>query len=91
VVRHGGQKIQFDWSKNPDSVQWAAFFSDCEHEVLQVSEGHRVTLTYNLHWTDHGPSLMATHLGALDQSSLHFYAALEKLVKCPSFLPNGEL
>ncbi|KAF1817255.1 hypothetical protein P152DRAFT_407734 [Eremomyces bilateralis CBS 781.70] len=90
AVRHGGQEVLFDWSsKDSDSIQWAAFFSDCEHEVFEVTDGHRVTLTYNLYWTSYGPSLMATHLSALNQSSFHFYAALEKLVKSPSFLPNG--
>lgn len=43
----------FDWSnskgdgKEP-SIGWAAFYSDCEHEVLNVTEGYRLTLTYNL-------------------------------------------
>ncbi|KAL6069936.1 Fe2OG dioxygenase domain-containing protein [Balamuthia mandrillaris] len=30
-------------------VKWAAFYSDCEHEILPVTEGHRITLTYNLY------------------------------------------
>ncbi|KAK5062691.1 hypothetical protein LTR84_004765 [Exophiala bonariae] len=91
VVRHASQEVRFDWSKRLDCIQWAAFFSDCEHEVLRVSEGHRVTLTYNLYWTDYGPSHMARQLNALDQSSFHFYVALEKLINCPSFLPKGGL
>ena len=90
VVRHGSREVRFDWSKKADAVQWAAFFSDCEHEVLEVTEGHRITLAYNLYWKHSGPSLMATHLSALDQASLHFYAALGKLVECPSFLPEGK-
>ena len=43
----------FDWSSLPDSplseVCWAAFFSDVEHEILPVSAGHCITLTYNLY------------------------------------------
>lgn len=31
-------------------LQWAAFFSDCFHEVLPVDEGCRVTLAYELFW-----------------------------------------
>ncbi|KAH7182606.1 uncharacterized protein B0J16DRAFT_321377 [Fusarium flagelliforme] len=82
AVRHGGREIVFDWaSRHPDTIQWAAFFSDCEHEVLQVEEGHRVTLTYNLFWTNYGPAFMANHLEVLDQESLHFYTALEKLLE----------
>ncbi|KAF2674577.1 hypothetical protein BT63DRAFT_449566 [Microthyrium microscopicum] len=89
VVRHTGREVHFDWS-NTDSkfIQWAAFFSDCEHEVFEVTEGHRLTLTYNFHWTKYAPSLMATHMDAFDQSSLHLYSALEKLIQCPTFLPN---
>ena len=90
-MRHGGQEVLFDWSSTaPNSIQWGAFFSDCEHEVFEVADGHRVTLTYNLYWTDYGPALMATHLNSLDIPSLHFYAALEELLNCPSFLPEGK-
>lgn len=86
-----GREILFDWaSDKPYEIQWAAFFSDCEHEVFEVIEGHRVTLTYNLHWTAYGPASMADHLEALDQKSLHFFAALDKLLACPTFLPQGE-
>lgn len=90
VVRHGGRKVTCDWSKDPVSIQWAAFFSDCEHEVLPVTQGHRVTLTYNLYLTDSGPALMATDLRALDQTSLPVYRALKQLIQCPRFLPHGK-
>ncbi|KAK8091101.1 hypothetical protein PG994_000606 [Apiospora phragmitis] len=35
--------------RHRDFVHWAAFYSDCEHEVLEVTRGHRITLTYNLY------------------------------------------
>ncbi|WIA37493.1 hypothetical protein OEZ86_014407 [Tetradesmus obliquus] len=42
----------YDWSASadaaPQGLQWAAFYADTEHEVLPVTEGHRMTLTYNL-------------------------------------------
>jgi len=44
----------FDWAKQlndpagQQALQWAAFYNDTEHEVLPVTEGHRITLTYNL-------------------------------------------
>ncbi|KAM0441304.1 hypothetical protein ACHAPT_000613 [Fusarium lateritium] len=78
----GGRRVDFDWGpKSADTIQWAAFFSGCEHEVLQVTEGHRMTLTYNLFWTSY----------ALDQGSLHFFSALEKLLECDQFLKEGGL
>ncbi|GKT40681.1 uncharacterized protein ColSpa_00862 [Colletotrichum spaethianum] len=54
-VRHKGQEMTFDWSANRENttdhakIRWAAFYSDCEHEVLEVISGHRLTLTYNLY------------------------------------------
>ncbi len=46
--------MSFDWSSNDKAdpeIKWAAFYSDCEHEVHEVTSGHRVTLTYNLYVT----------------------------------------
>lgn len=37
----------FDWSGDVNATQWAAFYSDCKHEFLEVTAGHRITLTYN--------------------------------------------
>jgi hypothetical protein len=55
AVRHAGKEVVFDWSTTGEDqtgkgakVQWAAFYSDCEHEVYEVTSGHRLTLTYNL-------------------------------------------
>lgn len=50
LISHKKHTSTFDWSDdNPNSIQWTAFYSDCEHEVLPVPSGHRVTLTYNLY------------------------------------------
>ncbi|SMR46687.1 unnamed protein product [Zymoseptoria tritici ST99CH_1A5] len=54
AVRNAGSEVLFDWSKSANRgdagpcIKWAAFYSDCEHEVHQVTAGHRITLTYNL-------------------------------------------
>jgi hypothetical protein len=39
-----------DWSGAPDpaALRWVAMFSDADHEVLDVTSGTRVTLTYAL-------------------------------------------
>ena len=78
-------KEQSPFSKS--TIQWAAFFSDCEQEVLQVTQGHRLTLTYNLFWVRSGPVF---HQMTLDPETFHFYSALKALLACPNFLPNGE-
>jgi hypothetical protein len=38
------------------AMQWAAFYSDSEHEVLPVTDGYRITLTYNLRAVGHSSS-----------------------------------
>ena len=55
IFRHENQEYTYDYSVERKSVPaeegksivtWTAFFSDIEHEVLQVTEGYRVTLIY---------------------------------------------
>ncbi|KAI9774057.1 MAG: hypothetical protein M1840_005150 [Geoglossum simile] len=47
VIRHQRHETIHDWSNTEASeISWAAFYSDCEHEVLEVKTGHRITLTY---------------------------------------------
>jgi hypothetical protein len=49
-IAHGDEEVVYDWGNaDPSSIEWAAFYSDCEHEVLEVTKGHRITLTYNLY------------------------------------------
>ena len=53
VTCHRGDKVVFDWSSTIDQptrkIKWALFFSNIEHEILPVTSGYRVTLTYNLY------------------------------------------
>ena len=52
VTYHQKRKVVFDWSVlSRNQIQWAAFYSDVEHEVLPVTSGYRITLTYNLYTT----------------------------------------
>ena len=88
VTRHNGQEITYDWSSPADdpvrSIQWAAFFSDVEHEILPVTEGYRVTLTYNLY---HSTALSV--LPAVDVTTSPFHSNLEAALKHPHFLQEG--
>ena len=69
ITRHRGGEVKFDWSstlENPNkTVSWAVFFSDVEHEVLPVTQGQRITLTYNLYavnqHTDKEVSFLDSH------------------------------
>ncbi|KAG4073583.1 hypothetical protein HA402_000807 [Bradysia odoriphaga] len=54
VVRHEGRTKIFDFSSmagstnNTFSTFFAAFYRDCEHEILPITEGYRLCLMYNL-------------------------------------------
>ncbi|XP_038068210.1 uncharacterized protein LOC119737727 [Patiria miniata] len=51
IVKHKGAKKEFlfaNLSADQAKVQWAAFYSDCVHEILPVKSGHRITVTYNV-------------------------------------------
>jgi hypothetical protein len=46
---HDSKRVQFT-SQNlqAHSIRWCAFYADCRHEVLPVTEGWRVVLTFDL-------------------------------------------
>ncbi|WP_203871938.1 2OG-Fe(II) oxygenase [Planomonospora parontospora] len=46
VLEHNGQTIEYRGSKV--AVSLVAFYADCRHQVLPVTSGNRITLTYNL-------------------------------------------
>ncbi len=49
VVRHGSEQAHFaSQHLNADTIRWFAFYADCRHEVLPVTEGWRVVLSFDL-------------------------------------------
>lgn len=62
-----------------------AFYSELEHEVLPVTSGYRVTLTYNLYHKPIHPGASSIHA----PFHLKLKLALADLVNDPSILPNG--
>jgi len=86
VVRHNNKEIKYNWSSLSDpfsGLQWAAFFSDIEHEVLPVTEGYRVTLTYNLYY---GTNL---NRSLVDIQNNPFYKTLQAALSHPIFMRDG--
>lgn len=112
LVTHNGRTACFDWSSPPSSsntsppssatVKWAAFYSDCKHEVLRVTSGHRCTLTYNLYHaastsvtTTFSSSIptatpnLPTIPRVLNPASLPLHTELSAVLSTPAFLRNG--
>ena len=96
VLRHKNQEWKFDAntltaSKSSPSLAYVAFYSDIEHEVLKVTSGRRVTVTYNLYLVD--PALRPEGPGVTPnvQSVAKLRTTLQGLLKSPEFLPDGGL
>lgn len=87
LVRHHGSNVKYDWSSNNSDLQWAAFYSDCEHEVLEVTAGHRVTLTYNLYDRNDGSNQPS--LSCMRPSQLPLYDHVQHIIGEPDFLHDG--
>ena len=87
LVRHNGREVKFDWSGEHDTAQWAAFYSDCEHEVLPVTSGYRVTLTYNLYFNDSTFQIYSSH--NWDRSSLPLYQEFSSALQSRNFMTSG--
>lgn len=86
-VRHKGQAVTFDWSdansgskSSSPSICWAAFYSDCEHEIFEVTKGHRLTLTYNL-YSVRGNGQLGGNYPWLDPTQLPLYQTIRDLVQ----------
>ena len=93
AVRHQQEEVVYDWSKfqsneQGPSVHWAAFYSDCEHEVLEVTSGYRVTLTYNLFLAP-GTSILTSRPTSLDREQLPLVANLKTMLSNAKFMPDG--
>ncbi|KAI5236827.1 hypothetical protein E4T43_08378 [Aureobasidium subglaciale] len=90
---HQENTVEFDWSRSSSanqtpSIHWAAFYSDCSHEVQEVTAGHRVTLTYDL-YASRGSGLLAGGKHSMDATRLPLYQPLFDLLQCRTFMTTG--
>ena len=88
VTRHKGREVIFDEPQQSptSSIKWAAFFSDVEHEVLPVTSGHRITLTYNLYNAQ--PSLTFRR-PTIDHTLMPLYSELQAALNDINFMTDG--
>jgi hypothetical protein len=57
------------------SVQYAAFYADCEHELTPLTSGMRLVLAYNLVYT--GPPAAAPRLAGRSEAGVQLQQALQ--------------
>ena len=94
VLRHKSHEWKFDAnsltaSQSSPSLAYVAFYSDLEHEVLKVTSGRRVTVTYNLYLVDPAPNLEAPVVTPSSGGVSNLQTTLQGLLKDPKFLPDG--
>jgi hypothetical protein len=89
-ISHKGVEKVWDWSsQKAESISWAAFYSDCEHEVHEVQSGHRVTLTYNLYVRERLGAVLRPHPTA-HAESYPLFIKVKELLANPRFLKEGK-
>ena len=77
VVRHKGREARLDLHcDDPAEVAFAAFYADCVHEVLPVTEGCRLILVYNLVRRGQGAGARAARLRGRAGPGNHAAAAM---------------
>ena len=85
-MKHRGRVVQFTWGQaHSRSIHWAAFYGDCQHEVLEVTSGHRITLTYNLYYSSIGPLARPV----ADHRQLPLYSIVGDTLQEAHFMPKG--
>lgn len=78
-IRHAGKEVLVDFSNssNLDKFQHAAFFADCEHEVVPVTSGYRCCVVYNLRLDQGRPETLNR---PKEELARRLVAPLQKLV-----------
>ncbi|KAI1787728.1 hypothetical protein LXA43DRAFT_1163304 [Ganoderma leucocontextum] len=98
ILQHQGNEWTYNAAQvlSPSSlhasprIAYVAFFSDVDHEVKRVTSGYRVTITYNLHFSE--PVAPLQGLDVIQPrcaNNLEVESALNALLNDPTFLPNG--
>ncbi|TDL25167.1 hypothetical protein BD410DRAFT_837405 [Rickenella mellea] len=96
MLSHKDESTIFDSGKmlqsnSPGVVAYVAFFSDVDHEVREVTSGHRVTITYNLYFKSTGSATTPPKDADEDPREVRLKAMLNSLLADANFLPQGGL
>ena len=88
IVRHRDRDTVVDMrTDEPSELVYTAFYADCEHEILPVTDGHRVCLVYNLMLQEGS----GTPMGAPDYGAEIDHIAAELGARCRDPGMSGKL
>ncbi|KAL9599312.1 MAG: hypothetical protein Q9219_003939 [cf. Caloplaca sp. 3 TL-2023] len=88
ISHHDRPELVLSWGGKDASIEWVAFYSDCKHGIKEVTEGHRVTLTYNLYAHEQVGDILPNPSPVGTNSFVLYHRAKEAL-SSPDFLPEG--
>lgn len=91
-IAHKGVERFFDLGSNDhnnSAIHWAAFYSDCEHEVLPVTSGHRITLTYQLYVSEYVGGIINARFPTADPTLYPLFQSVKAMLESPAFMKNG--
>ncbi|KAG8916758.1 hypothetical protein FRC02_003604, partial [Tulasnella sp. 418] len=74
---------------DPTQLKWVAFFSDIEHEIKPVTDGSRITVTYNLFNEEVVLPIPLLTTPVDTMATVPIYDILVNSLKDPNFLPEG--
>ena len=82
IAHHNDQKIEFKWSSaSNEAIQWAALFGGAKYEILPVTSGYCVTLTYKIYTSKKRLPIIPP--------GCPFYQTLENALRTPHFMREG--
>ncbi|MCJ1357409.1 MAG: hypothetical protein MMC33_007405, partial [Icmadophila ericetorum] len=88
-VTYEDQEIYYDWAKgDPSTIDWVAFCSNCTHQVPEITKGYRVTLTYNLYFSQPLGSI-SQPFASTDARGFPLYEGTKHLLENPPFMEQG--
>ncbi|KAL6071747.1 Fe2OG dioxygenase domain-containing protein [Balamuthia mandrillaris] len=86
LVSHGGVRQTFDFGESSGMAafqcHFAGHYADVEHEVKEVTSGHRLAVVYNLVWTN--PNLPRPRSEPFQRSVEAFAKALKRWKDVPN-------
>ena len=72
----------FDWSTSQNETEndaWGAFFGDCEHQVNKVTNGHRITFTWQVFADPSLPAQISSYICVPDELKKKMCDALHEI------------
>ena len=101
IVSHGKNSSIIDFAdvlktQVRNTLAYAIFYSDVDHEVSKVTSGYRVSLTYNLYYAEDDEveteSDKLVHVStntAYEQACARLRTPLTRLLQDPEFMAEG--